>query len=394
MAVRFDINKGFIIDSADTVREEVRQVWANAFKSALNTSPETPQGQLIDAQTAAVMNKDSEFLFLANQFNPDFATGIFQDALANLYFLTRKKASATIVTCVCSGLQGVIIPAGSLIKTTDGVKLKSAADAIIPAAGSVIVDFHATITGPVPVGTGTATVIVTQIPGWDSVINSQGGIIGRDEETQSEFAARIRKSVAANSAGSVSAIYSALANLPGVIACIVLENETDAPIEKSGITIPAHSICISIYGGEKSAIAETIYRKKDLGCGTAGNTSVSYTDNRGALFNYKIEIPERCSLGIRVTINNVAGMRADIKEAIKTAVLLNFKGEDGETPVAMGQTLYATRFIPAIISAGAKGVKSVEINTAGGYFPSASFNARQMPVLDIDNIEVVIVEAE
>ena len=394
MAIHFDMDKGFVVDSVETVRETVRQEWVNAFKSAdlpaLNTSPETPQGQLIDAQTAAIMNKDNEFLFLSNQFNPNFATGVFQDALAGIYFLQRKKASSTTVTCVCSGLQGVVIPSGSVIQTTDGVRLTNAVDTTIPASGSVIVDFQAVEIGAIPVGASTATIIVTQIPGWDSVINSAPGITGRNEETQAEFANRIKKSVAVNSQGSINAIYSALANLPGVTAVVVLENDTDANIERSGLVIPGHSICISIYGGDKAAIAETIYQKKDMGCGTTGNTAISYVNSLGVTFNYNIEIPEPYPIGIRVTINNMVGLPANIKTTVKNAVLANFNGADGHAPVAMAQTLYSTRFIPSIINAGAKSIKAVEISIGDTYSDSASFNARQMPTLNLDGIEVII----
>ena len=108
MSISFDKDKGFIADSVDKVREDVQQVWINAFKSpdlpALNTAPETPQGQLIDAQTAAIMNKDNEVLFLANQFNPATATlgclkpSIFAFSSANLMtvntrsFFTKSQA--------------------------------------------------------------------------------------------------------------------------------------------------------------------------------------------------------------------------------------------------------------------------------------------------------------
>ncbi len=394
MAITFDENKGFIAESVEEVRKNVQQVWVDAFKSPdlpeLNTAAETPQGQLIDAQTAAIMNKDNEFLFLANQFNPATATGIFQDALASIYFLQRQFATATTVVCECSGLRGTLIPAGSIVKSDNNYRFVSLEDAVISDTGSVAVTFVLTQTGIIPVGANAVTKIVTQIPGWDSVTNIAAGIVGRNEESRQEFATRIQKSVAVNSQGSTDAIYAALANLPGVVAVVVLENDTDKAVEKEGVNITAHSICISIYGGNNNDIAETIYNKKDMGCGTIGNTQISYTNSRGTIFNYNILRPEPYPIGIRVTINNTASLPSNIKSAVQQAVFDNFNGPDGYSPVAMAQTLYATRFIPGIINTGVQSVEAVEININESYVETVTFNAIQIPTLDINDIEVVI----
>ncbi|MDY5050851.1 MAG: baseplate J/gp47 family protein [Candidatus Mucispirillum faecigallinarum] len=394
MAITFDENKGFIAESVEEVRKNVQQVWIDAFKSPdlpeLNTAAETPQGQLIDGQTAAIMNKDNELLFLVNQFNPAAASGIFQDALAKIYFLNRQAATATIVACTCTGLQGVTIPAGAVIQTTSGLQLTNMQEGVISSSGSIVLNFQATQTGPIAVGAGTANIIVTQIPGWNTVNNTSAGVVGRNEESQQEFALRIQKSVAINSQGSTDAIYAALANLSGVVAVVILENDSDTAVEDNGVNIAAHSICISIYGGNNNDIAETIYNKKDMGCGTVGNTQISYTNSRGTIFNYNILVPEPYPIGIKVSINNTTSLPSNIQALVQQAVLDNFNGVDGSTPVAMAQTLYATRFIPSIINAGVVSVESVQIVVDEVPSETITFNAAQMPTLDINDINVVI----
>ena len=79
-----------------------------------------------------------------------------------------------------------------------------------------------------------------------------------------------------------------------------------------------------------------------------------------------------------------------MQNIIKEAVLNNFNGADGSTPVAMAQTLYAARFIPSIISAGVVSVATVEINISESFVDTATFNATQIPTLDINDIEVII----
>lgn len=394
MAITFDENKGFIAESVEEVRKNVQQVWIDAFKSPdlpeLNTAAETPQGQLIDAQTAAIMNKDNEFLFLANQFNPATATGIFQDALAQLYFLSRQPATATTVVCECSGLRGTLIPAGSIVKSDNNYRFVSLEDAVISDTGSVAVTFILTETGIIPVGAGTVTNIVTQIAGWDTVNNLSAGITGRNAESRSEFYARIKRSATINSQGSINAIEAALANITGVTAVIILENDTDTTVIKSGVTIQPHSICISIFGGDNDKIAETIYKKKDMGCGTVGNTPLSYINSKGTLYNYNILRAAPAPVGIYITIYNTNNLPPNITQSIKQAVFNSFHGLDGSVPVKMGEILYATRFT-SVITALSVVYKSIQITQDDKYYDSLSFDASQIPTLDIADIQVDIV---
>ena len=95
--LHFDPATGFYADDTETVRAAVAADWVAAFHKDgqvdLNTDPETPAGQLIDSQTAAVTEKDTELLYLCDQFDPAKNEGIFQDAIAKIYFLSRKAAT-------------------------------------------------------------------------------------------------------------------------------------------------------------------------------------------------------------------------------------------------------------------------------------------------------------
>ena len=78
---------GPVVPDTATVRDAVETDWQAAFDNRLNPDPATPQGQLITSETAIVQDKNSQLLFLANMFNPETAEGIYQDALAKIYFL-------------------------------------------------------------------------------------------------------------------------------------------------------------------------------------------------------------------------------------------------------------------------------------------------------------------
>lgn len=119
--LQFNAKTGFSVSEISEVREIVRQAFVDAFKeqgkALLNTDPSTPQGQLIDSITASIAQKDSELLYLANQFNPLVAQGIFQDALAQIYFITRQQAINSTVTCTCTGRTGTTIAKGAIVQS-------------------------------------------------------------------------------------------------------------------------------------------------------------------------------------------------------------------------------------------------------------------------------------
>ena len=118
----FDPKTGFSVSETSAIREDVAQDWVNAFKETgrpdLNTDPETPQGQLIDSQTAAIHQKDTELAYLSNQFNPKTASGRWQDALAKIYFLSRKPAINSTAVCTLTGITGTTVTAGALIRSS------------------------------------------------------------------------------------------------------------------------------------------------------------------------------------------------------------------------------------------------------------------------------------
>lgn len=159
-----------------------------AFDNRLNPDPATPQGQLITSETAIVQDKNSQLLFLSNMFNPETAEGIYQDALAKIYFLTRQAARSTVVPCTCTGLPGTVIPgigseAPALAKDADGNILVCQTGGTIPQSGSIVLEFACQVPGPIEIRKGTVTTIVRTIPGWDTITNADG-VTGQNVESR------------------------------------------------------------------------------------------------------------------------------------------------------------------------------------------------------------------
>lgn len=402
--LNFDPQVGMVAPDTAVLRDAVAANWEQAFNTGdgspvLDTEAATPAGQLVDAEAAYLAQVNAEFLYIASMLNPRTSEGVWQDALGYIYFLTRKVAQPTLVTVTCSGLQGTEIPAGAQMRDDDGVRYELTSTVTIPAGGSVDAVFQCLEAGPIECPAGTLTTIVTVIPGWDSGTNAAAGVIGRNRESQADFENRRFASVAKNSHGSVFSLQGALADLDGVVDCTVLENPTSATVTKHGVSIPSHSVAICIYGGADADIAETIYNKKDAGCGTTGGTTVTHiaTDFGNAVYQYSIVRPTPTDVKVAVEINRTDSTSATVEQDIKDAVIADFNGQDinsGNVRVGLAQTLYASRFAVAVIkTAGVSDLVGITValgtGTAGA---SITIPGDVEPTISASDITVTINE--
>ena len=267
--VTFNQKTGVVVPTTRKVREDLARAVQDAMPAAANGDPvnvdsTSPLGQIVDLMTAEIEAKNSEVAFLANQYNPDIAHGIFLDALANLYGLQRKVSEPTVVVCTCTGLRGTVIPYGSIVEDANGNKLRHivVAGAAIGDTGKMETTFATVEHGPIEIGAETVTKIVTVIAGWDTVNNAAAGATGRDIEPDGELRNRIKESYAMNANGTVSNIQANLSQLDGVLDCIVLENYTNLKQTQYALELEPHSIAVCIVGGEDADIARVIFERK------------------------------------------------------------------------------------------------------------------------------------
>ena len=338
---------GVELPSTQEIRSELGSRIQQAFQTSptdplLNIEPSSPMGQVLDLIVAEIEAKNSEILFLSNMVNPDLATGKFLDALAALYGLDRKISEPTVVNCVLTGLKGTVIPYGAIAQDSLGNQYRhsAAAGARIGDTGSVTSAFTAIEHGPLEVAAGAVNRIVTTIAGWDTITNPAAGVVGRDEETDAELRNRMVESYAVNATGYVEAIEANLAALEGVLDVRVLENPTNAVITQFGVSINPHSTLVAIVGGEDEQIAQTIYQRKDAGCGTTGTYQVSYTDSRfyNATYVYNIVRPQNQALKVKIEFF-ATSMNPTEKNNVIQAVINDVLGQGANDRVSFGLRL-------------------------------------------------------
>ncbi|MDY6420044.1 MAG: baseplate J/gp47 family protein [Succinivibrio dextrinosolvens] len=402
----FNEKTGFSVQEPAEIREEVAQSWINAFKSDdtpdINTAPETPQGQIIDAETLAITQKDSELAFLANMFNPKTARGIWQDALAEIYFIKRKKAVNSRCYCVLTGLNGTVIEKGSKIQSSaDSTYWDLLETVTIEGNSSVTALFECESEGAVIASPNTLNKIITTVAGWDTVNNSQSATVGSLEESQQAFEKRRYDSVALNSVGTTASVFSRVNQIDDVVGCYVVDNKTNVNKIIDDYLLKPHSIYVAVIGGSNQDIAEAIYRSLSAGCDYNGNTQITVVDPHTHA-KEKVTFMRPTSQNVYIKVNVFdKDLPDDYENLIKNAVITNFYGQDEQIEIAgeavtraiMGQDIYASRFLPSILNKNISSLLSVQISLDNQTFSDyVHIKIDKEPYIDESNITVNLIE--
>lgn len=386
-------NNGIVVPQASDIKTAIQNVFTSALGTDLSLDDTTPQGSLIDGLTEQKQLDNAQILLFLNQLSPDTATGRYQDALASIYFIKRKDATNSIVTCQCTGVPGTVLLGVSsgtpaLAQSTSGDIFQCLVGGTIPASGTISLDFGSVEAGEIPVAANTVNKIYNVVSGWDTVNNSASGIMGENVETRENFAERIKQSLALNATGSLAAVKSKILAVPGVTDVRVDENDTNSTVTKNGISMGPHSIFICEKGATSTAkLAEAIFNSKSAGCDTVGNKTCSFTDSTtGVTYTYNYYTPTVDKVYVKISI--ASAISSDAEDTIKQALYRNFMGQndDGFAKVGIGETVYASRFYSAVVNAGVSGLvlNSISISKNGtSWSSSLSYNMNRLPTLDI-----------
>lgn len=389
---------GLVIPAESDVLSGVQSDIDAAFGGGLAPALETPQGQLASSQAAVIGDKNNEFALLVNQMDPRFATGRFQDAIGRIYFLTRKGATSTAVTVTLTGLQGTLVPAGTLAQDSNGETYVSTGDATIGVSGTTLAQFENIKPGPIPCAAGALTQVYQAIPGWDSITNAAAGVLGSNVESRADFEYRRKNSVALNAIGTLGAIYANVFNLPDVLDVYVLDNPTGSTVNKGPTNYPLvqHSLYVAVVGGIDADIAKTIWTKKDVGCDYNGNTSLTVTDESGYAYPQptyvvKFERPDALAIKFRIEIVNNPALPSNIVALVKAAVIARFGGADETSRERIGSTVYASRYYGAVsLVSQAVAIISIQVGTSVANASSVAVGVDQLPTVTEADISVIL----
>lgn len=373
----------------------------NAFGGGLTNAPNTPQGQLAASETSIIGDKNNQIAFMANQINPVYASGQWQDAIGYLYFMTRIQAAGTVVNATCTGAVNTVIPAGSIAQDTSGYLYASTASATIPSGGSITVQFQNQTQGAIPCAPLSLSKIYSAIGGWDTISNPLAGSVGNLVETRSAFESRRQQSVAANSVNSIQSIQGSILAVPGVLDAYTIDNPTNATVFVGSTNYPlaANSTLLSVAGGTASAIAQAYWSKKGAGSPYAtGNTSAIVTDTTyntpQPTYTVSWLTPTSTNAYFAVQIKNIPSLPSNIVSLIQNAIVAAFTGADGGQKARINQSTYAGRYY-AGVSATDQNVEILSLTMGFSSIAdsglSMTFGIDQLPVISASNITVALI---
>lgn len=318
-------DSGLIVPDTATVQEQVIADFRKALGQDLDTTPETPEGRLIQLITDYRVNTLGINAYNANQINLRYATGRFLDALGSFFGISRISASSTRVLADIVGTAGTVIPAGSQAQTTAGDVFYAENNITIGANGSVSGYFLSLEKGAIPCEVNTLNKIVNAVLGWDTITNTASAIIGTERESDDDFRRRIINS-RISGISLMSAIKSKLENIDNVLSLWAYDNYSNATITYQGISIAPHSIVVIIDGGNNEEIAQALYDVKTGGTGyTAINgqsETVGVIDGAfGASYNVTFNRPEDVNFAVAISVKNISYTGNDLESQIKQAVI-------------------------------------------------------------------------
>lgn len=387
---------GLVVPSEQDILAGVQADQDEAFGGGLNPSLSTPQGQIASSETAIIADKDGQMLFLANNFDPAYASGRFQDALARIYGLTRNPPEPSTAQCVCVGLASTVIPTGAL--ATDGTNSWTCTQGgTIPVGGSITLPFACSVDGPIAVPANSINQIVQTILGWDTINNPAPGVEGTYVESRADFERRRQLSVALNSRSMIQSVVAEVLAVPGVIDAYGYANDTPSPVTVAGVTIAAHSIYICVSGGDPQLVANAIWSKKMPGCAMTGSTIETVTDSEGysppyPTYTIKFQTAAATAIKVEVSITNSAAVPSNVNALVQAAVQAAFSGADGGSRARIGATLYASRFYAGVAALGSWAqLISILIGTSTPTLNDVTINIDHIPTLQDSDITIVLV---
>ena len=177
----------------------------------------------------------------------------------------------------------------------------------------------AIVSGKIIAPANTITEIISSVGGWESTSNTQDLIVGRDQETDDDFRARIVTTEQLSNVGTLTSITSRIRNIPGVSSVVVEENDTGTV---DGFGRPPHAIEVIVQGGNDDSVATEIFDTKAAGIPTFGNTTTLITDSENTLRTINYTRPVVQNIAIQVTYSQYTEetLPIDVVSAIKGIV--------------------------------------------------------------------------
>lgn len=265
---------GFVPKTFDEIVEEINRSMKEAFGETFDTSPESPDGQIISIVASALEEQWQMAEASYNAFNPAKAFGLGLDNLIQLNGIHRLEGDVSKAMVTFFGVDGTIIPAGTVVSNTSGDLFATAQTTVLPSTNIPVesVEF-----GLYDVTAGSINVLVTTIVGLQGVVNDIDGFNEYEEESDEDLRTRRASASVSSGTSTINAIYSAFARI-GVKDVYVEENITGAPLPSGQ---PDNTVRVIADKATVEDVAQIVFDNKTTGIRSFGGLSHIVTDDGG-----------------------------------------------------------------------------------------------------------------
>ena len=335
-----NLQKGILLVDTLAIRENEKENLKSIFGADLTFEDGSLSSALLDLLTKKETELQESIAFTLNQFNPTFASGFGADFIASFTETKRRLATASRVYATLTGVTGTVVSAGIRAKDTNNNIWILQSDVIIPNDGLFICE----TLGAIPLEAGELDTIVDDVLGWETVLNSDGAEVGRNEESDIDLNNRRYVEINKHSLGTIDSIKAGLYGVKNVKSLKLLENKTKLQIVKNNVTLEPNSIYLCIDGGLDEDIAKVLRNNKDLGCAYNNGASskpkditITFIDSFGDVVNYdvKFDRPDIVTIKIKVDVEIKGGQLSPIdaiKDDVMDYALNNFKVGSNVSP--------------------------------------------------------------
>lgn len=276
---------------------------------------DSQDGQLLGVFAKAINDVNSVAIAIYQSFSPATAQGAALSSNVKINGIARKVASYSSADLVLVGQAGATITNGAA-KDANDVKWLLPATVTIPPSGTITVTATCATIGAVAARAGTINQIATPARGWQTVTNPADAAAGAPVESDAALRQRQTVSTALPSLTVLDGIIGAVAAV-GVSRYVPYENDTSMT-DANGL--PPHSIALVVEGGDATAIANAIVRKKTPGSPTFGTTSVVVLDRYGRPVTINFFRPTPAPIAATVSLKALTGYTTQTGQDIQKKV--------------------------------------------------------------------------
>jgi uncharacterized phage protein gp47/JayE len=379
-------NEGFIPLTLDEIRERIHTK-LEAFSPGIDLSVSSPDGQLVEIFGFELAQAWQELGLVFSSYNPNDAIGAGLRNIGLISGLPYGAATRSQADIELIGVEGTVVPAGSIVSDAAGNEFATSFDYTI-SPSTTTVPAVAVVSGSINVDAGTITNIVTPVSGWTSINQPLSGRVGDLPQTETEYRNLRNRTVLRNSVHIEEVIKARINEDLGISQVQVLNNDTPLPLADG---TPPSNIHVTV--GEvpsnvtDEAIARVISLHKGLGTITYGSTSVTIDDSQGQPHEVKFTKATAKPVFMDIEVLFLDEDYAGAVENIRADLLAHISNLEA------GEDLIWSRLFGIITPYSKAQVNKLELSTDGvTYNPSnIVFDEDEFAVSALGNINITAV---